>query len=123
MDRIRIEGIRAYGRHGANPGECDHPQLFEIDVTLDIDLRAAQASDDLGETLDYAALHRRLAACVAQSSFALMERLAGALVEVVCADSRVAQTTLTLGKPGILDGATPRVILDRVNPKFQARVP
>ena len=39
--RIFLSGIRAAGRHGANPGEKDRPQEFVVD--LDIDLFAEGA--------------------------------------------------------------------------------
>lgn len=113
MDRITLRGVRAYGRHGANPGERDRVQLFEIDVAIEVDLHNAQASDDLSDTVDYAALRDRLVGIVADTSYQLMERLAGDLLEVVFADSRVARAEVTIAKPGILDGATPSVTLVR----------
>ncbi len=56
--RIFVRDIRAYGRHGANPGERDAAQPFDLDVELvaDVDLRA-RTSDDLADTIDYAAIH------------------------------------------------------------------
>ena len=42
MDAITLHGVRAYGRHGSNIGERDRRQLIEIDVTAEIDLRAAE---------------------------------------------------------------------------------
>ena len=52
-DAIEISGIRVFGRHGANAGEKDVPQPFDVDVRLDIDLSAARRSDALADTLDY----------------------------------------------------------------------
>lgn len=83
MDRIALRGVRAYGRHGANPGERENPQAFDLDVTAEIDLRAAQASDELADTLDYAELYGRLVEVVASTSHALLERLGGDLLEAI----------------------------------------
>ncbi len=120
MDRIALRDIRAYGRHGADPGERDREQPFAIDVVAEMDLRSAQALDDLAETLDYAALHRRLIDVVATTSYVLLERLAGDLLDAVFEDRRVVRAEVTIAKPAILDGATPAVTLARVNPRNQS---
>jgi dihydroneopterin aldolase len=118
MDRIALRGVRAYGRHGYDADERERPQPFEIDVTMEIDLCAAQSSDDIADTVDYAALCKRLIVVVATTSYALLERLAGDLLDELFADRRVVRAQVTVGKPGILDGATPSVTLDRANPRY-----
>lgn len=121
MDRIVLRGVRAYGRHGARPGERETPQAFDLDVTAEIDLRAAQASDELADTLDYAELHARLVKIVSSTSHALLERLAGDLLAAVFADDRVVRAEISIAKPSILDGATPSVTLRRANPGYNPR--
>jgi 7,8-dihydroneopterin aldolase/epimerase/oxygenase len=121
MDRIVLRGIRAHGRHGARPGERDNAQPFDVDVTAEIDLRPAQASDELADTVDYAELHSRLVGVVASTSYALLERLAGDLLAAVFADCRVVRAEISIAKPGILDGATPSVTLRRANPGYDPR--
>ncbi|MDQ2865719.1 MAG: dihydroneopterin aldolase [Candidatus Eremiobacteraeota bacterium] len=120
MDRIALRGIAASGRHGANPGERDAEQRFDLDVEFDIDLRAAEHSDALSDTVDYAELHRRLVAIVAETSYELLERLAGELLQELFADERIASARLTIGKPHILNGATPSVTLVRDNPAYRS---
>jgi dihydroneopterin aldolase len=116
MDRIRLSGIRAYGRHGVEPGERAAVQPFDVDLAVDVDLDPAGRSDDLADTLDYARLHERLVAVVAGTSFALLERLAHELLDVVFEDRRVLRAEVTVAKPEVLDGATPAVTLARTNP-------
>jgi len=108
-DEIDLRGIRAYGRHGANPGERDHPQAIDVDLRLRIDLSRARESDDLADTLDYAALHERIVAVVRDRSFALLEALADAIVRVVSEDARVRAVEVRVAKPRLLAGATPSV--------------
>lgn len=112
-DRIAVRGIRAYGKHGALPGERLHPQLFAIDVELEVDLSLARVSDVLADTLDYAGLHARVVATVRDRSFALLERLADELAGTMLADARVAAACVTVAKPALLDGATPSVTVRR----------
>jgi dihydroneopterin aldolase len=120
MDRVTLRGVRAYGSHGWEAAERDRPQPFAIDLEAEVDLRAAQLSDDLAETLDYAELHRRVVAIVANTSYALLERLASDILEAVFEDHRVARAIVTIAKPAILDGATPSVTFDRANPRYEA---
>lgn len=117
MDRIALRGVRAFGRHGWAPGERERPGLFEIDLTIETDLQPAQKSDDLSQTVDYDALCRRIVGIVENTSYALLERLAGELLAAVFEDPRISHASLTISKPGILDGATPAVTLDRNNPR------
>lgn len=112
--------MRAYGRHGAEPAERERRQPFEIDVTAEIDLRAAQASDDLSQTMDYASLEARLVRIVATTSYALLERLAADLLDAVFDDRRVRRAEVTVSKPAILNGATPSVSLERANPRYES---
>lgn len=110
-DTIGLRAIRAHGKHGANPGERDRLQPFDIDVELEIDLRAARASDELDDTLDYAALHERVVRLVRERSYRLLERLGDEIVRDIMRDERVAAVRLTIAKPALLDGATPSVTL------------
>jgi dihydroneopterin aldolase len=112
-DRISLRGIRAYGKHGALPRERDHPQLFAIDLELEVDIARARVSDALADTLDYALIHARTVALVRDRSYALLERLADELAEMLLRDERVACATVTVAKPELLDGATPSVTVHR----------
>lgn len=117
MDVIALRGVRCFGRHGANPGEREREQPFEIDLQLDIDLSDASRSDELAQTLDYGVLHERVKRVVSQRSYALLERLAGEILKVAFEDARVAGAEVRVGKPALLDGATPSVTLRRKNPR------
>jgi len=110
-DRIELRGIRAFGRHGANPGEQDVPQPFDIDVSAELDLAAARSGDALADTLDYDALHRRIVAIVGGQSYALLERLGADILGAILADARVERAQVSIAKPRLLAGATPVVTL------------
>ncbi|HTV74340.1 MAG TPA: dihydroneopterin aldolase [Candidatus Acidoferrales bacterium] len=112
-----MRGIRAYGRHGADPGERDRAQAFDIDVELEADLTAARHSDALADTVDYAAVHERIVNIVEQTSFELLERLGEELLRMLLEDRRIAGARVTIGKPLLLHGATPSVTLSAVQPR------
>jgi len=113
LDAIEVRGIRAWGHHGADPGEQDVAQPIDVDVLLELDLRAARASDALADTVDYAALHARVVALVGRERCALLERLGELILDELTADPRIERATVTLAKPGLLGGATPAVRLRR----------
>jgi len=84
-DRLSLLGMRFSARHGVLPHEKVEPQPFEVDVILHADLSAAGASDDLADTVDYAALLDLVAAIVGGPSFNLIEGLAGAIARAALA--------------------------------------
>lgn len=81
MDKILLHGVEVYGRHGVNPEEKTDEQPFLFDVELTTDLSNACRSDDLADTVSYAAVNKLLIRIVREQSFDLLERLA----EVLCA--------------------------------------
>ena len=116
MDEITIGGIRVFGRHGVYRGEKDRPQAFDVALKLHVDLGAASCSDRLADTIDYAAIHRRVVAIVQQRSFDLLERLGAEILNAVFEDERVRAAEVSIGKPELLDGATATVTLRRSRP-------
>jgi len=120
VDRITIASIFAYGRIGADPGERDEPQRLEVEVNLYLDATGAERSGDLADAVDYAAVHAEVVNLIQTTSFALLEQLAGAMLERILADRRIASASVKISKPQILAGATPSVELVRENPNFRA---
>jgi len=113
MDRITVRHIVAHGCHGANPGERDLPQPFDIDLAFDLDLTPASQSDLLADTVDYATIYERIVDIVEQRSYALLERLAADMIDVLFEDTRVRRAEVHIAKPQLLDGATPSITLIR----------
>jgi dihydroneopterin aldolase len=110
-DTISLSGIRAFGHHGADPGEKSVAQPFDIDVTLEIDLALARKSDGLADTLDYSKLHAAIVRIVREHSYDLLERLGADVLDAMLADPRVLRASVTIAKPKLLAGATPSVTL------------
>jgi len=113
LDRITLRNIVARGRHGVHPGERDRPQQLHVDLGLELNLSRAMQTDELADTVDYAAVHRRVVEIVETHSYALLERLAAEILDAVMSDSRIVRAELSIAKPGLLDGATPNVMIVR----------
>ena len=110
-DTIELRGIRVFGRHGANPGEKDVPQPFDIEVSLDVDLSAARTSDALADPVNYDSLHKAIVAIVRDRSYDLLERLGQDMLDVILTDPRITRASVQIAKPQLLAGATPVVTL------------
>jgi dihydroneopterin aldolase len=111
IDTIELRGIRAFGHHGANPGEKNIAQPFDVDVTLEVDLSAARRSDDLRDTIDYSNLHATIVRIIGGRSFSLLERLGQEVLDAILSDGRIMGASVRIAKPQLLAGATPAVTL------------
>jgi dihydroneopterin aldolase len=98
-DRIALRGLTIRGHHGVYDFERREGQDFVVDVELEMDLRAAAASDDVADTIHYGDLAGALAEVISGEPMQLIETLAQRLVEVCLADARVDAATVTVHKP------------------------
>ena len=85
--------------HGVLAAEKEQGQRFLIDVELELDLSAAGASDDLGDTVDYGLLAQRIHDVVASERWDLIERVVTRVAETALADARVVAVVATVHKP------------------------
>ena len=98
-DRITLTGMRFEGHLGAGAEERALSQLVEVDLEVEADLSAAARSDSLEDSVDYAPLIELTRRTVEDGSFALLERLAGAIAEaVLAADARIEALTVRVRK-------------------------
>ena len=56
MDTLKINGIEVECVLGDLPEERTREQKIQVDVSLELDLEAASASDSIDDTVDYALL-------------------------------------------------------------------
>ncbi len=98
-DRITISGLTGHGRHGVYPFEREQGQTFRVDAVLELDTAPAAAGDELGLTVNYAELSRRLHDLVTGEPVDLIETLAQRLADadgaVRPAEQRDAATLAT----------------------------
>ncbi|MFQ5839294.1 MAG: dihydroneopterin aldolase [Candidatus Methylomirabilales bacterium] len=81
MDAIRVTGIRFHGHHGVREDERTFGQRFEVDVELGLDLTEAARGDDLGATVDYAEVVKRVREAGRSTRYRLLEGFAGYVAE------------------------------------------
>lgn len=119
MDEIFLRGMQFFGRHGVLREETTLGQRFVVHLRMKVDLEAAAQSDDVTDTVDYAAVYGLVRERVEGQPFRLLERLAGTIADdVLSMWPRVESVAVEVEKPGapipgVLDTAGVRVERDR----------
>ena len=98
-DRIALRGLRAVGHHGVFAAERENGQPFVVDVVLEVDTRAAGASDEVTDTVHYGELAVRVVAVVEGEPVNLIETLAQRIADVCLDNDRVEAVEVTVHKP------------------------
>jgi len=93
--RLFLTGIEARGRHGASPGEKDEPQMFVVDLDVEVE----EHDDALDATADYRSLIGTAREVVQTSSFDLLESIAAAVAQAVVTQDGVVRATAIVHKP------------------------
>ena len=97
-DRIEILLPELPCRIGVLPGENLRTQPVRVELTVELDLRAAAEQARIEATLDYAALHAAVRRRVLAERWTLVEALAGAVLDDALADARVTRARVTVEK-------------------------
>jgi dihydroneopterin aldolase len=107
-DRILLEGMLFQGTHGVYPEEQVHPQPFEVDVELALNLQPAGLSDDLEQTVDYGRVFEICRQIVESTKFNLVEALGEAIAQELLSEFPVDEVVIRIRKPKVRLGGTLR---------------
>lgn len=105
MDRIFLQDLRVEAVIGIFEWERRIRQIVSLDLEMATDVRAAAASDDIDDALDYKGIAKRLQKAVEDSEFRLVETLAETLARIVVTEFRVGWLRLSVSKPGAIEGS------------------
>jgi len=97
-DRLFLEDVRFFGRHGITTAEQTIGAWFSVDVEITLDLSAAARTDSLGETIDYGAVARRIVEIGMRGRVNLLERLAGLIADELLRETRAGQVRVRVRK-------------------------
>ena len=98
-DELSVKGIECFAHHGVFDFEKREGQTFVVDLVLGIDTRAAAASDDLRDTVNYGSLTLDVKAAVERDPVDLIETVVQRIADVCLLDLRVEWARVTLHKP------------------------
>lgn len=107
-DRIHLQNMQFYGRHGVNPEEQILGQRFAVDVTLFVNTRPAALADDLHQTVNYAQVYKVVKRIVEDECFQLIETLAETIATAIGRQFVPQRVQVCVRKPhaplkGVLD--------------------
>ena len=98
-DELSITGLECFAHHGVFDFEKREGQTFVVDLVLGLDTRAAAASDDLADTVNYGSLVADVKAAVERDPVDLIETVVERIADVCLTDGRVEWARVTLHKP------------------------
>ncbi len=98
-DELALTGVECWGHHGVLEHERRDGQRFVLDVVLGLDTRAAAATDDLHQTVDYGSLGAAVHAAVQTDPVDLIETVAQRIADLCLAQGGVAWARVTVHKP------------------------
>lgn len=113
MDRILLERIPVDCLIGTRPEERQRRQPLAISVTLECDFRAAAASDDLRDAVNYVRVCETVKAVAEGSEFFLLERLGEVLCQRLLAMPGILRVGLRLEKPQAIPGVGVALEMER----------
>lgn len=98
VDAVFVRGLEFVGNHGYTAAERRGTRRFRVDVAIERDLSAASRSDKLADTIDYARVCDVVVRLGTQSTWKLLEALAGTMADAIVADYPGCAVTITLEK-------------------------
>ncbi len=104
MDIIYIRDLRIDTIIGIYDWERRMKQTIVLDIEMATNIREAANSDNIGDTLNYKDVAKRLFNFVGESEFELVETLAERITELILTEFNTPWVKLTLNKKGALRG-------------------
>ncbi len=95
---------------GDLPEERCREQRLVLDVAIEIDLSRSAASDDLADTVDYAALAAKIRDALRAAKCRLVERAADVVCRICLEDARVRRVRVAVRKSGCVPGLGAAVV-------------
>ncbi|MBR4051033.1 MAG: dihydroneopterin aldolase [Clostridia bacterium] len=100
MDKIIVKGLRVFACHGVNPEETQFGQNFELDITAGVSIDTACRTDNIDETVSYAAIIKTVKKVMLEKNCKLLEHAAQRVADALFAEFNQIETlTVTLKKP------------------------
>ena len=99
-DAVFVTGLALHAYHGVMQHEAKVGQSFRLDLTLDIDLKAASRSDKLAHTVGYDQVVEVASHAFCGRRYRLVEAAAGAVADAILDRFvQVSAVRVTLHKP------------------------
>ncbi|MBS1121352.1 MAG: dihydroneopterin aldolase [Deltaproteobacteria bacterium] len=119
-DSVFVRGLEFEGNHGYTAAERRGTRRFRVNLTLELSLAAAAASDRIVDTIDYWKVSEIVVALGTKSTYRLLEALAGAIAAKIQELYPHAKVAIELEKlappcPGVPAACGVRLVLPPVS--------
>lgn len=104
MDIVYLKDLRIDTIIGIYDWERRTKQTVILDIEMGTDIAKAAASDDIGDTLNYKAVAKRLFDFVGNSEYQLVETLAERVAEILLEEFNLTWLRLSVNKQGAVRG-------------------
>ena len=101
MDKITLQNMKFFGYHGCEEFERREGQIFQADVEIMTDARAAGKSDALADAVNYVDIFAKIKEVMEAERHDLLEKVAQRVADRVLEDSRIHAVTVRVRKPGV----------------------
>ena len=98
MDRLLLEGMTFFGRHGVLPAERELGARFQVDVAIESDASEAARTDDLDRALNYVTAYEAARDVVEGEPCRLLETVAERIAARLLALAGAERVTVTVRK-------------------------
>ena len=100
MGKIIVKGLRLKAYHGVNPEEKINGQMFELDITAELNFDKSTETDELSDTVSYAKIIKTVCAVFTEGSYNLIEYVAKKVATAVMTEyPQIDKVTVLLKKP------------------------
>ena len=100
MDKITIKGLNLFAYHGVNPEETLMGQWFVLDIEAWADLTNACTTDELDDTVSYAAIIKTVKKAMTEKNCKLLEHAAQRTADAIFNEhDKIKRIRLRLRKP------------------------
>lgn len=100
MDKIIIKDLKVFARHGVNPEEAQYGQNFLLDITASVDISVPCRTDNIEQTVSYAAVIKAVRRTMQEKNCNLLEHAAQRIADALFAEFRqIQQLNIILKKP------------------------
>ncbi len=102
QDKILIRDLLIRGIIGINEWEREKAQDILVNLEVYLDVRAAGASDDMADSLNYRTLTKDIISYIEGSEHFLVEALATEIARIAVIEHGAERVTVRVEKPGAL---------------------
>ena len=100
MDKIIIDSLKIFAHHGVNPEETVMGQWFVLDIEALTDLKNACMSDNIDDTVSYAAIVKTVRRTMTEKNCKLLEHAAQRTADAIFNEyPQIMQVKIRLRKP------------------------